>query len=61
MQNESLFGLAFETLQPLHVIGSSQCRCHQRLGFAAGEDRAAMRARQHSGFDPDVANFIECA
>jgi hypothetical protein len=38
VQHEALLGFAFETLQPLHVVGSAQGGGHQRLGFAAGED-----------------------
>jgi hypothetical protein len=31
------------------------------LGFAAGEDGAAVGARQDAGFDPDFADFVEGA
>ena len=61
MQHEALLGLAFEDFQPLHVVGGAERGGDQRLRFAAGEDRRAVRARQNADFDPDSANLVEGA
>ena len=61
MQDESLFGLAFEAFEALHVVAGAEGGGNQGLGFAAGEDGAAVGAGQDSGFDPDVADFVEGA
>ena len=61
MQHEAFFGFAFEAFQPLHVVaGAERCR-DQSLRLAAGKDRAAVSAWQHSSFNPDVAHFIKRA
>ena len=46
MQHEPLLGLALKHFQPLHVVGSSKSGGDQCLGFAAGENRAAVGSRQ---------------
>ena len=61
MQHEAFFGFAFEAFQALHVVAGAKRRGDQSLRFAAGEDGAAVSARQNAGFDPDVADFIEGA
>ena len=61
MQHEALLGFAFERFQPLHVFAGAQRGGNQRLGFAAGEDRRTVRARQHADFDPDIADLVELA
>ena len=61
MEHEAFLGFAFETFEALHIVAGTQRCSDQRLGFAAGEDGAAVGARQDSGFDPDFANFIEGA
>ena len=61
MQHEAFFGFAFEAFEALHVVAGAERCCYQRLGFAAGEDGAAVGAGQDAGFDPDVADFVEGA
>ena len=61
MQHEALLGFAFEAFQALHVVAGAESGGDQRLGFAAGEDGAAVGARQDAGFDPDFADFVERA
>ena len=61
MQHEAFFGFAFEAFEALHVVDGAQRCGYQGLGFAAGEDCAAVGAGQDAGFDPDVANFVEGA
>src|SRR5205823_5484203 len=60
VQHEALLGFAFEGFQPLLVVGGAQCSGDQRLSLAAGEDGGAVRARQDSDFNPDVADLITC-
>src|ERR1700691_2401517 len=45
----------------LRIVFSAQGQGHQGLRFAAGEQRGAVGARQHAGFDGDGANLIEGA
>ncbi len=61
VQHEALLGFAFEGFQPLHVLAGAERGGDQRLGFAAGEDRRTVRARQHADLDPDVADLVELA
>src|ERR1700722_3833405 len=61
VEHEAFFGFAFEAFQPLHVVAGAESGSHQGLRFAAGEDSAAVGSGQHSGFDPDVANFVKGA
>ena len=61
VQHEALLGFAFEGFQPLHVFAGAQRGGDQRLGFAAGEDRRTVGARQHADLDPDVADLVELA
>src|SRR5580704_4411586 len=59
VQHEALFGFSFEAFQPLHVVARAEGCRHQRLRLAAGKDRATVRSRQNSSFDPDLANLVE--
>ena len=61
MKHEALLSLAFEAFQPLHVVAGAERGGHQGLRFAPCEDCAAVRARQNSGLNPDLANLIEGA
>ena len=61
MQEEAFFGFAFEAFEALHVVAGAEGGGDQGLGFAAGEDGAAVGARQDSGFDPDFADLVERA
>src|SRR5208282_4025691 len=61
VQHEALLGFAFKALETLHVVAGAKRGGNQRLGFTAGEDGAAVRARQNAGFDPDLANLVEGA
>ena len=53
VQHEMLAVFAFERVDDLLVLAGAERRDHQRLGFAAGEQRRAMRARQHADFGRD--------
>jgi hypothetical protein len=55
------FCFAFEAFEALHVVGGAERGGYQGLGFAAGEDGAAVGAGQDAGFDPDFADFVEGA
>ncbi len=46
VQHEALLGFAFEALQSLHVVAGAERGGDERLRFAAGEDGAAVGARQ---------------
>src|SRR5579859_1128765 len=59
MQHEAFFLLAFEVLEPLHVVGRSQSGCDEGLGFAASEDGRAVHARKHAGLNRNCADFVE--
>ena len=61
MQHEAFLGFAFEAFEALHVVAGAEGGGDQGLGFAAGEDGAAVGARQDAGFDPDFADFVEGA
>ena len=60
VQHEALLLLALEGLQALRVVACAQGRRYQRLRFAAGEERRAVRAGQNADFDGDGTNFVEC-
>ena len=56
VQHEALGGFAgLQQLDALLVVLGAQRDRHQRLRFAAREQRRAVRARQHAGFDGDLA------
>ena len=59
MQHEVLLLLALKILKPLHVVGSAQGCCYQRLGFTTREDRGTVSAWKDPGFDRDVADLVE--
>ena len=61
MQQEALFGFAFEGFKALHVVAGAKRGGYQGLGFAAGEDGGAVSSWQNSDFYPDVADFVEGA
>ncbi len=61
MQHEAFLGFALEAFEALHVVAGAESCCDQGLGFAAGEDCAAVRAGQDSCFDPDFADLVERA
>src|SRR5216684_6599337 len=61
MEEEAFFGFAFEAFEALHVVAGAEGCGDEGLGFAAGEDGAAVGSWQDAGFDPDVADFVEGA
>ena len=61
MQHEALVPLAADHLDLLLVLGGAERRGDQRLGFAAREDRRAVRAGQDADLDPDRADLVELA
>ena len=61
MEHEAFLGFAFEAFEALHVVAGAERGGDQGLGFAAGEDGAAVGAGQDAGFDPDFADFVEGA
>ena len=61
MQQERLFVGALQRVDELLVLGGAERRDHQRLGFAAGEQRRAVGARQHADFRHDRAHGLEVA
>ena len=61
VEHEVLPLLAFVAFQPLAVVGGAQRCGNQCLGFAAGEQRRAVRAGQNAGLDGDGANLVEGA
>ncbi len=61
VQEEALLGFAFEGFQALFVVAGAEGGGYQGLGFAAGEDGAAVGSWQDAYFDPDVSYFVEGA
>ena len=61
VQHEALPRFAFEALDLLSVLGGAQRARDERLGFAAGEHRGAVGARQHAGLDPNRSHLVELA
>ena len=61
VKHEAFLGFAFEDFEALHVVAGAEGGGDQGLGFAAGEDGAAVGAGQHADFDPDVADLVEGA
>jgi len=60
VQHEALLGFALECLKPLHVVAGTERGRNQRLGLATGKDCRAMSAGQHTNFNPDIPDLIEC-
>src|SRR5208283_3508497 len=61
VQHEALLGFAFKALETLHVVAGAERGRNQRLGLTTSEDRAAVRARENTGFDPNFADLVERA
>ena len=61
MQHEAALLLALVALHPLRVVGGAERGGDERLGFAAGEQRRAVHAREHAGLDRDWADLVEGA
>ncbi len=57
MQHEAFAELAFQRVDQLRVALGAQRGDHDRLRFAAGEQRRAVGARQHAGADADRAHL----
>src|SRR6185436_4107222 len=53
MQQEGLLVGPLQGVDPLLILPRAERRYHQRLGFAASEQRGAVRARQHSDLAGD--------
>ena len=56
VQQEALLVGAFQRVDELLVFAGAERRDHQRLGLAAGEQRRAVRARQHADLAEDRAD-----
>src|SRR6201999_2795677 len=50
---EGLLVSPLQGVDPLLILPRAERRYHQRLGFAASEQRGAVRARQHSDLAGD--------
>src|SRR6185437_8838044 len=61
MQHERLAPLALERVDDLRVAGCAERRDDQSLCLTAGEQRRAMRARQHSDLDRDWTDRLGIA
>ena len=61
MQHEVFPILALERVDDLLILAGSERRHHQRLGFAAGEQRRAMCTRQDSNLGLDRPNRARVA
>src|SRR5204863_3831727 len=61
VQEELLLRFALVLLDDLGVAPRAERDRGQGLGLAAGEDRRAVRARQHADVDLDAADFVERA
>jgi hypothetical protein len=62
VQHEALEGFVLEQqVQALHVFLGAEGERGQGLGFAAGEERRAVHARQQADFAGDLANLVEGA
>ena len=48
-------------LNALLIVLGAERGGDQGLGFSAGEQRGAVRARQHADFDVDLADLVEFA
>ena len=61
VQQERLLVGALQRVDELLVLAGAERGDHQRLGLAAGEQRRAVRARQHADFRDDRAHGLEVA
>ena len=61
VQQEGFLVAALQGVDPLLVLAGAQRGHDQRLGLAAGEQRRAVRARQHADFGDDRAHGGEVA
>ena len=61
VQQERLLVGPLQRVDPLLVLAGAERGHHQRLGFAAGEQRRAVRARQDAGFGDDRTDGLEVA
>ena len=61
MQHEVLAVFAFQRVDDLLVLAGAEGGDHQRLGFAAGEQRRAVGAGQHADFDFDRTHGLGVA
>ena len=62
VQHEALEGFArLQQLDALLVVLGAERDRNQRLRFAAREQGRTVGARQNARFDPDLADFVECA
>ncbi len=61
VQQEAFLVRALQCVDPLLVLAGAERGNHQRLGFAAGEQRRSVGARQQADFGDDVAHGLEIA
>ncbi len=61
VQQEGFLVTALQGVDPLLVLAGAERGHHQRLGFAAGEQRRSMGARQQADFGHDVTHGLEIA
>src|SRR5664280_560285 len=61
VQHERLFIGSLQRVDELLVLGGAQCRDHQSLRLAAGEQRRAVGARQHADFRHDLPDGFHVA
>ena len=61
VEHEALEGLAFEVLDLLRFLRRAEGDGDEGLRLAAGEDRGAVRAREHAEVDRDRADLLERA
>ena len=61
MEQEALLVGALQRIDILLVFARSESRHDKGLGLAAGEERRAMRARQHADFGDDRAHGLHVA
>ena len=61
VQQEGFLVAALQGVDPLLVLAGAERGHHQRLGFAAGEQRRSMGARQQADFGHDVTHGLEIA
>ena len=61
VQQEGFLVGALQRVDQLLVLAGAERGHHQRLGFAAGEQRRAVGARQHADFGHDRAHGLEVA
>ncbi len=61
VQQEGFLIGPLQSVDELLVLAGTQRGNHQRLGFAAGEQRRAMGARQHADFGHDRADRLQIA